>query len=327
VDKMPVKIEDLVKKKIIFITGKGGVGKSTVSAALSNYLAEKGERVMSIDADPAHSLPDVFGITKKAYGSRKGFISNGKIIKIYDDSNNDLLLLNPIASREKYTGSYRIMWLAELGKEMGFYSNLGRMSEFFTLADTLWKSFGRYDHFVIDNEPSAGTLDMIENIEGWINGLDNVKKYKLIFNMVLGAGIKDKQLVQEAKEIMFGQNGAYVEEYKQMLRSIKKLFTSKEYFEPILVASPEDAVIRETYRLKSELEEKLNIPNHYVIFNKVIVDNPEIRKYQQNRISEFEKGSGAKIMAIPYLRADSIRLSDERNARESLREISKLMSS
>jgi len=314
-------LDGMLDKKIIFVTGKGGVGKSTVSAGLAHCLAEQGDTVMTIDADPAHSLPDVFGVTEKVYGSKKGFMSNGKIVRVYGDTKLDLLLLNPLSQREKYTGSHRIMWLAELGKEMGFYSNLGRMSEFFTLADTLYKSFGRYDHFVIDNEPSAGTLDMIENINGWIDGLNNVKKYKLIFNMVLTAGIKDKQLVQEAKDIMFGQNGTAVEEYKQTLRSIKKLFTNTEHFEPVIVASPEDAVIRETHRLRSELEVRLDIPNYYVIFNKVMEENPDVREQQYKKMEQFEKETGTVCKRVSYLNPNAIDLSCEQTARKSLRMI------
>lgn len=133
-------LEEILKKKVIFITGKGGVGKSTTSAAVSYYLAEQGNRVLTIDADPAHSMPDTFGITSKVYGNSKNFISNSnKIINVYQGSRLDLLLLNPIESRNRYTGTHKVMWLVELGKELGFYSNLSRMSEFFTLADTMYK--------------------------------------------------------------------------------------------------------------------------------------------------------------------------------------------
>jgi TRC40/GET3/ArsA family transport-energizing ATPase len=48
-------------RRFIFIGGKGGVGKTTTSAALSLRLAQSGLRTLCVSTDPAHSLGDVFG--------------------------------------------------------------------------------------------------------------------------------------------------------------------------------------------------------------------------------------------------------------------------
>lgn len=45
----------------IAITGKGGVGKTTVSALLINLFAESGMKVLAIDADPSPHLADALG--------------------------------------------------------------------------------------------------------------------------------------------------------------------------------------------------------------------------------------------------------------------------
>ena len=49
----------------IAISGKGGVGKSTLAAALSLLLAEKGEKVLAVDADPDANLAAALGISSK----------------------------------------------------------------------------------------------------------------------------------------------------------------------------------------------------------------------------------------------------------------------
>ena len=53
----------------IAITGKGGVGKTTLSALLAKLLAQGGERVLAVDADPSMSLGAALGIPAQAQPS------------------------------------------------------------------------------------------------------------------------------------------------------------------------------------------------------------------------------------------------------------------
>jgi CO dehydrogenase maturation factor len=48
----------------IAITGKGGVGKTTLSAILSHLYAEGGKRVIAVDADPDANLGTALGISR-----------------------------------------------------------------------------------------------------------------------------------------------------------------------------------------------------------------------------------------------------------------------
>ncbi len=47
----------------IAITGKGGVGKTTISALLSHIYASEGKKVIAVDADPDANLPQALGIS------------------------------------------------------------------------------------------------------------------------------------------------------------------------------------------------------------------------------------------------------------------------
>jgi len=52
----------LGERRILFVGGKGGVGKTTIAAALGTTAADQGRRCLVVSTDPAHSLGDVFGL-------------------------------------------------------------------------------------------------------------------------------------------------------------------------------------------------------------------------------------------------------------------------
>ena len=59
--------------RVLLITGKGGVGKTTVAAATGLRAADLGHRTLVISTDPAHSLGDAFDMP---LGDAPGKIAN-----------------------------------------------------------------------------------------------------------------------------------------------------------------------------------------------------------------------------------------------------------
>jgi anion-transporting ArsA/GET3 family ATPase len=51
---------DLLARRLLVVTGKGGVGKTTVTAALALLAAEQGRRVLAVDVDAKGNLTDFF---------------------------------------------------------------------------------------------------------------------------------------------------------------------------------------------------------------------------------------------------------------------------
>lgn len=55
-------VDDLARRKLLVVAGKGGVGRSTVAAALARELAAPSRRVLLMEADPWESLHELLGV-------------------------------------------------------------------------------------------------------------------------------------------------------------------------------------------------------------------------------------------------------------------------
>ncbi|MGI5963536.1 MAG: P-loop NTPase [Lawsonibacter sp.] len=70
---VPANAKSSIKKVIAVVSGKGGVGKSTVTASLAVAMARRGKKVAVLDADiTGPSIPTAFGIHEKACGDDTG---------------------------------------------------------------------------------------------------------------------------------------------------------------------------------------------------------------------------------------------------------------
>ena len=58
-------MEQLESKRLIFVTGKGGVGKSTVTAAIASALARRGKRVLAVETDTYSALAELLDVKLK----------------------------------------------------------------------------------------------------------------------------------------------------------------------------------------------------------------------------------------------------------------------
>jgi len=72
---------------VSFVSPKGGVGKTTAALVLAGELAEVGEKVILIDADPNHPLQDWYGLSETVDNiSVISDITEDNIIDVVDDA-------------------------------------------------------------------------------------------------------------------------------------------------------------------------------------------------------------------------------------------------
>jgi len=71
---MPETMREFFEKRpelnCVIFAGKGGLGKTTFSAATSYWLAEQGKKTLCFSTDPQASLSDIF--ERDIYGKKRG---------------------------------------------------------------------------------------------------------------------------------------------------------------------------------------------------------------------------------------------------------------
>src|SRR3954471_11192177 len=55
-------IEQLSRRQLVVVTGKGGVGKTAISATLGRALAEAGRRTLVVEVDPRENVHQMLGV-------------------------------------------------------------------------------------------------------------------------------------------------------------------------------------------------------------------------------------------------------------------------
>ncbi|MEN6490014.1 MAG: Mrp/NBP35 family ATP-binding protein [Smithella sp.] len=127
-----------IKKVIGIVSGKGGVGKSLVTAMLSVLLKRKGHSVGILDADiTGPSIPKMFGITGKAQGSDLGIFP----VKTHNDIH--IMSINLLLDQADAPVIWRGPLLA------------GTVKQFWT--DVIW---GELDFLLIDMPPGTGDVPL-----------------------------------------------------------------------------------------------------------------------------------------------------------------------
>lgn len=157
-----------VKKIIGVMSGKGGVGKSSMATLIARQLKEKGYKVGILDADiTGPSIPRLLGITgQKAMGDGKN------IYPIESQEGIKVMSLNLLVENEEDP----VIWR---GPMIG-----GMVKQFWT--DVIW---GELDYLVVDMPPGTGDVALTVMQDIPINGIVMVSVPQDFVSMIVAKAV------------------------------------------------------------------------------------------------------------------------------------------
>ncbi|WP_444677850.1 ArsA family ATPase [Halomonas sp. E19] len=165
-------MNELLNKRLLWVGGKGGVGKTTVSAALAVLAARRGRRVLVVSTDPAHSLGDVFD--RELGDAPRRLLPSLDAMEIDPDAEVE-------AHLARVTEQMRRFAAPEMMKELERQMRLTRQSPG-TQEAALLERLARlvtaddlgYDLIIFDTAPTGHTLRLLtlpEAMAAWTDGL------------------------------------------------------------------------------------------------------------------------------------------------------------
>lgn len=267
-------------RRYIMFGGKGGLGKTTFSAATAYWLAKQGHRVLVFSVDPQASLSDIFQrdifgkgpveIMPNLYAQE---IDADKRIKEYQQE-----------IRQKILDMYG---LPEVPQEIENYIQAAAaepaMEEsaiFDEVVDIVVG--GRYDYYIYDLVPLGHALyylSMASVYDEWIDKITALREEMAEYEKVAAVMRREKETEEDKilKELQY---------IKYRINTSSSILTDKQKTAFFFVLVPEEMIILDTQKAAG-LFAKFNVPLSGYIVNRVIpseLTQQDIPAYLRNRI-------------------------------------------
>ncbi|MGC9158661.1 MAG: arsenical pump-driving ATPase [Terracidiphilus sp.] len=256
--------------RYFFFTGKGGVGKTSISCATAIQLAEAGKRVLLVSTDPASNVGQVFGVS----------IGN-QITAIPDVPGLSALEIDPQAAaqayRDRIVGPVRgvlpdtVVNGIEEQLSGACTTEIAAFDEFTGLLTDSALTAG-YDHIIFDTAPTGHTIRLLQLPGAWSGFLDLGKGDASCLGPLAGL---EKQHAQ----------------YKTSLEAL----ADPQRTRLVLVARAQQATLREVARTHEELA-AIGLSQQYLVINGVLPRGEAAKDPLAAAVCEREQ---AALSAIP----------------------------
>jgi arsenite-transporting ATPase len=296
------------ERHYIMFGGKGGLGKTTFSAATAYGLAKQGHKVLVFSVDPQASLSDIFQrdifgqgpveIMPNLYAQE---IDADKRIKEYQDE-----------IRQKILDMYG---MEEVPEEIENYIQAAAaepaMEEsaiFDEVVDIVVG--GEYDYYIYDLVPLGHALyylSMASVYDEWIDKITNLREEMAEYDRVASVMKRDQE--SEEDQIL-----GELQDIKYRINTSSSILTDKKKTAFFFVVVPEEMIILDTQKAAG-LFAKYDVPLSGYIINRVLpaeLAEQEIPEYLQNRLTMqnrymdkiYETFSGEVLSQVPEFERD-----------------------
>ena len=163
---------DVLNKKIIFFGGKGGVGKSTSSAAFALQCANQGEKTLLISTDPAHNVGHILNL--QVGGKIKTVTKKLDALEIDADQETESYIKTV---KENIKGTVQPTMMEEVFRQLDTAKASPGADEaalFDKLISIIIEESTRYHKIIFDTAPTGHTIRLLslpELMGIWIEGL------------------------------------------------------------------------------------------------------------------------------------------------------------
>jgi arsenite-transporting ATPase len=261
------------------MTGKGGVGKTSVAAATGLRCAEMGHKTLVLSTDPAHSLADSFDM----------------------ELGHDPRLVRPnlwgaeLDALRELEGNWGAVkrYITQVLKAQGLegvqaeeLAILPGMDEIFGLV-RMKRHYdeGEFDVLIIDSAPTGTALRLLSlpEVGGWymrrfykpFQGISVALRplVEPIFRPIAGFSLPDKEVMDAPYE------------FYEQIEALEKVLTDPLKTSVRLIMNPEKMVIKESLRAHAYLS-LYNVATDMVVANRIIPDSvsdPFFAKWKDNQ--------------------------------------------
>jgi arsenite/tail-anchored protein-transporting ATPase len=265
--------------RLILMTGKGGVGKTSVAAATGLRCAELGYRTLVLSTDPAHSLADSFDM-------EMGHEPREVRPNLWGAELDALKELEGNWGAVKRYITQVLQARGMEGVQAEELAILPGMDEIFGLV-RMKRHFdeGIYDVLIIDSAPTGTALRLLSlpEVGGWYMR----KFYKPLqavsvalrplveplFRPIAGFSLPNKEVMDAPYE------------FYEQIEALQKILMDNTQASVRLVTNPEKMVLKESLRAHAYLS-LYNVSTDLIIANRIIpaeVTDPFFKKWKENQ--------------------------------------------
>jgi arsenite/tail-anchored protein-transporting ATPase len=183
-------MNELLQQTILFVGGKGGVGKSTTASALAVMFAKMGRKTLIISTDPAHNLGDIFH--QEITGDKTPLLDNLWGIEINPDTETRQYI-NGVKGNLK--GMVKASMVNEVHRQIDLAASAPGAEEaalFDRIVSIILEEGNEFDKIIFDTAPTGHTIRLLslpELMGVWMDGmLERRKKTNMNYSQLLNDG-------------------------------------------------------------------------------------------------------------------------------------------